>query len=156
MKRKLTTFQFLVVACSLRCARTTSALPACDQCRKGFDHESTSQLLHQEKAALMSQLRPENAASKLPPEMRRRASHPRPTPVSSTAPICQRFTSTVQLGWNFLTTVQALALRGSTREVLLKPRLIEVLQTRRYQYKGRVVPAVAQRHRADRAGAVGA
>lgn len=40
------------------------------------------------------------------------------------------------LGWNFLTTAQALALRGSTREVLLKPRLIEVLQTRRYQYKG--------------------
>jgi type I restriction enzyme R subunit len=40
------------------------------------------------------------------------------------------------LGWNFLTTAQALTLRGSTREVLLKPRLIEVLQTRRYQYKG--------------------
>ena len=29
------------------------------------------------------------------------------------------------LGWNFLTTAQALALRGSTREVLLKLRLIE-------------------------------
>lgn len=40
------------------------------------------------------------------------------------------------LGWNFLTTAQALALRGNTREVLLKPRLIEVLQTRRYEYKG--------------------
>lgn len=40
------------------------------------------------------------------------------------------------LGWNFLTTVQALALRGNTREVILKPRLIEVLQTRRYEYKG--------------------
>jgi type I restriction enzyme R subunit len=40
------------------------------------------------------------------------------------------------LGWHFLTTAQALALRGSTREVLLKPRLIEVLQTRRYEYKG--------------------
>lgn len=40
------------------------------------------------------------------------------------------------LGWNFLTTAQALTLRGSTREVLLKPRLIEVLQTWRYQYKG--------------------
>lgn len=44
------------------------------------------------------------------------------------------------LGWNFLTTAQALALRGSTREVLLKPRLIEVLQTRRYQYKGELYP----------------
>ena len=40
------------------------------------------------------------------------------------------------LGWNFITTAQALALRGSTREVLLKGRLIEVLQTRRYEYKG--------------------
>jgi len=44
------------------------------------------------------------------------------------------------LGWNFLTTAQALTLRGSTREVLLKPRLIEVLQTRRYEYKGEWFP----------------
>lgn len=44
------------------------------------------------------------------------------------------------LGWNFLTTAQALALRGSTREVMLKPRLIEVLQTRRYEYKGEWFP----------------
>lgn len=40
------------------------------------------------------------------------------------------------LGWNFITTAQALALRGSTREVLLKGRLIEVLQQCRYEYKG--------------------
>ena len=44
------------------------------------------------------------------------------------------------LGWNFLTTTQALAFRGNTREVLLKPRLIEVLQTRRYEYKGESYP----------------
>ena len=44
------------------------------------------------------------------------------------------------LGWNFLTTAQALALRGSTREVILKPRLIEVLQTRRFDYKGETFP----------------
>ncbi len=44
------------------------------------------------------------------------------------------------LGWNFITTAQALALRGSTREVLLKARLIEVLQTRRYEYKGEWYP----------------
>jgi type I restriction enzyme R subunit len=44
------------------------------------------------------------------------------------------------LGWHFLTTAQALAFRGSTREVLLKPRLIEVLQTRRYEYKGEWYP----------------
>lgn len=44
------------------------------------------------------------------------------------------------LGWSFLPTARALSLRGSTREVLLKPRLIEVLQTRRYQYKGEWYP----------------
>jgi type I restriction enzyme R subunit len=44
------------------------------------------------------------------------------------------------LGWNFLTTAQALALRGNTREVLLKSRLVEVLQTRRYEYKGQWYP----------------
>ena len=44
------------------------------------------------------------------------------------------------LGWNFLTTAQALALRGSTREVILRSRLIEVLQTRRYEYKGQWYP----------------
>lgn len=44
------------------------------------------------------------------------------------------------LGWNFLSTAQALNLRGSTRDVLLKPRLIEVLQTRRFQYKGEWYP----------------
>lgn len=44
------------------------------------------------------------------------------------------------MGWHFLTTTQALELRGSTREVLLVPRLIEVLQTRRYEYKGQWYP----------------
>lgn len=44
------------------------------------------------------------------------------------------------LGWNFLTTAQALTVRGSTRDVLLKHRLIEILQTRRYQYKGEWYP----------------
>ena len=44
------------------------------------------------------------------------------------------------LGWTFLTTAQALALRGSTREVLLKARLVEVLQSRRYEYKGQLFP----------------
>jgi type I restriction enzyme R subunit len=44
------------------------------------------------------------------------------------------------LGWNFLTTAQALALRGSTREVILRPRLVEVLQARRYEYKGQQYP----------------
>ena len=44
------------------------------------------------------------------------------------------------LGWRFLTTQQCLALRGSTREVLLKPRLIEVLKTRRFEYKGESFP----------------
>lgn len=44
------------------------------------------------------------------------------------------------LGWSFLSTADCLALRGSTREVLLKPRLIEVLQSRRYEYKGEWFP----------------
>ncbi|QHE83453.1 type I restriction endonuclease subunit R [Hydrogenophaga sp. BPS33] len=47
----------------------------------------------------------------------------------------------VNLGWHFLPTAEALALRGgSTREVILKPRLIEVLQTRRFDYKGETFP----------------
>lgn len=46
----------------------------------------------------------------------------------------------VNLGWRFLTTAHALALRGSTREVILKTRLIEVLQTRRFDYKGEWFP----------------
>jgi type I restriction enzyme, R subunit len=44
------------------------------------------------------------------------------------------------LGWTFLPTSEALTLRGNTREVLLVPRLIEVLQTRRYEYKGHWYP----------------
>jgi type I restriction enzyme R subunit len=40
------------------------------------------------------------------------------------------------LGWRFLTPAQCLLLRGSSREVLLKPRLIEVLKSRRFEYKG--------------------
>lgn len=44
------------------------------------------------------------------------------------------------LGWDFQTTAQVLSLRGSTREVLLKGRLVEVLQTRRYEYKGEWYP----------------
>ena len=44
------------------------------------------------------------------------------------------------LGWHFLTTAQCLSMRGSNREVLLKQRLIEVLQTRRFEYKGAQYP----------------
>jgi type I restriction enzyme R subunit len=46
----------------------------------------------------------------------------------------------VNLGWQFLPTADALALRGGTREVILKARLIEVLQTRRFDYKGELFP----------------
>ena len=46
----------------------------------------------------------------------------------------------VNLGWYFLPTAEAMALRGSTREVILKARLIEVLQTRRFDYKGEEYP----------------
>ena len=44
------------------------------------------------------------------------------------------------LGWRFVPTSQALAMRGGTREVLLKPRLIEALKTRRFDYKGQTYP----------------
>jgi len=44
------------------------------------------------------------------------------------------------LGWSFLTTAQALAMRGGTREVMLRSRLVEVLQSRRYEYKGQWYP----------------
>ncbi|WP_347262579.1 type I restriction endonuclease, partial [Rudaea sp.] len=44
------------------------------------------------------------------------------------------------LGWRYLSAADALALRGGTREVLLKPRLIEVLQSRRFEYKGERYP----------------
>ncbi|MFA7241955.1 MAG: HsdR family type I site-specific deoxyribonuclease [Sulfuricellaceae bacterium] len=44
------------------------------------------------------------------------------------------------LGWSFLSTAKCMALRGATREVILKPRLVEVLQTRRFEYKGEWYP----------------
>ncbi|MDQ2639402.1 MAG: type I restriction endonuclease, partial [Pseudomonadota bacterium] len=44
------------------------------------------------------------------------------------------------LGWRYLPAAECLALRGSTREVLLKPRLIEVLKSRRFDYKGESFP----------------
>ena len=44
------------------------------------------------------------------------------------------------LGWNYLNTAACSGLRGGIREVLLKPRLIEVLQTRRFEYKGEWYP----------------
>ncbi|VTU39721.1 Type-1 restriction enzyme R protein [Variovorax sp. PBL-H6] len=45
-----------------------------------------------------------------------------------------------RMGWNYLSATDCLALRRSTREVLLKPRLIELLQTRRFDYKGEAYP----------------
>ncbi|MDV2452045.1 type I restriction endonuclease subunit R [Xanthomonas hortorum] len=44
------------------------------------------------------------------------------------------------LGWRYLSSAHCLALRGSTREVLLLPRLIETLQSRRFDYKGQTYP----------------
>ena len=47
------------------------------------------------------------------------------------------------LGWSYLSVADCLTLRGSTREVLLKPRLIEVLKERRFEYKGEWFPLSA-------------
>lgn len=44
------------------------------------------------------------------------------------------------LGWRYLSVAECLTQRGGTREVLLKPRLIEVLQSRRFDYKGERFP----------------
>lgn len=44
------------------------------------------------------------------------------------------------LGWTYLTPSKCLTLRETTREVLLKPRLVEVLQSRRFDYKGTAYP----------------
>ncbi|BCT92049.1 DEAD/DEAH box helicase [Lysobacter helvus] len=44
------------------------------------------------------------------------------------------------LGWRYLGAADCLALRGSTRDVLLKPRLIEALKARRFEYKGEQYP----------------
>ena len=44
------------------------------------------------------------------------------------------------LGWTFLSTEACLQLRGGTREVLMKPRLVEALQARRFEYKGEWYP----------------
>lgn len=44
------------------------------------------------------------------------------------------------LGWEYLSTADCLAKRGSTREVILKDELIAVLQKRRFEYKGQWYP----------------
>jgi len=44
------------------------------------------------------------------------------------------------LGWQFLSASKCVELRAGIREVLLKPRLIEFLQTRRFDYKGTLYP----------------
>lgn len=46
----------------------------------------------------------------------------------------------VELGWRFLPRADALTLRGGAREVILKLRLIEVLRTRHFDYKGERYP----------------
>lgn len=40
------------------------------------------------------------------------------------------------LGWRYLSSATCLELRGGAREVLVKARLVEFLQTRRFDYKG--------------------
>ncbi|MGJ7509417.1 type I restriction endonuclease subunit R [Variovorax sp. GT1P44] len=41
-----------------------------------------------------------------------------------------------KLGWHALSKSDCLGLRGGTREVILRPRLVEYLRTRRFDYKG--------------------
>ncbi|MDB5838916.1 MAG: box helicase [Herminiimonas sp.] len=44
------------------------------------------------------------------------------------------------LGWTYLTPTACMLKRGDTREVLLKTTLIEVLRTRRFEYKNQLHP----------------
>lgn len=46
----------------------------------------------------------------------------------------------INLGWRYLNAADCQNLRGGTRDVLLKPRLIEVLQSRHFDYKGESYP----------------
>lgn len=46
----------------------------------------------------------------------------------------------VNLGWRYISSGDSQALRGGTRDVLLKPRLIEALKSRRFDYKGESYP----------------
>ena len=44
------------------------------------------------------------------------------------------------LGWRYLSAAECSTLRGGTREVLLRPRIIEALKARRFEYKGEQYP----------------
>ena len=44
------------------------------------------------------------------------------------------------MGWRYWSTASSLEARGGTREVLLRPRLIEFLKTRAFDYKGTRYP----------------
>ena len=46
----------------------------------------------------------------------------------------------INLGWTFLPTSECQALRGSQREVVLKPVLERVLRQRRFEFKGEWYP----------------
>lgn len=46
----------------------------------------------------------------------------------------------INLGWTFLPATQCMALRGSQREVVLKPVLEKVLRQRRFEFKGQWYP----------------
>lgn len=61
----------------------------------------------------------------------------------TTMPSCEEYSTRIaalrllcNLGWNYIGTADGIGLRASARDVLLKPRLIQVLQTRRFDYKG--------------------
>ena len=47
------------------------------------------------------------------------------------------------MGWEYLPASKCLSMRGSNRDVVLKPILVEILRTRRFEYKGRSYPLSA-------------
>ncbi|UAA38580.1 type I restriction endonuclease subunit R [Paraneptunicella aestuarii] len=50
----------------------------------------------------------------------------------------------ISLGWQFISQSDCMALRGSSREVLLKPQLIAYLSKKTFDYKGQTYPLSAQ------------
>lgn len=50
----------------------------------------------------------------------------------------------MHMGWQFLPQAKCMAIRGSNRDLLLRPILIEVLKSRRFEYKGKYHALSAQ------------
>ena len=99
-------------------------------------------LLKEEKRALMADLLTGKRCVRIPACAEEaslpRVTSPDPRAVQRPHPALHLLCN---LGWTFLSTEVCLQPRGGTREVLMKPRLVEaLLQARRFEYKGEWYP----------------